>query len=78
MKKLTFMFVMLLMAALGFAQETVTATWVASEQGYANGEAVEAFTIDDAVSATTDAGTNNNAPRYYDAGTALRLYGTTR
>lgn len=36
MKKLTFMFVMLLMAALGFAQETVTATWVASEQGYAN------------------------------------------
>lgn len=76
MKKLTFMFVMLLMAALGFAQETATATWVASEQGYANGEAVEAFTINAAVSATTDAGTNSNAPKYYDTGTALRLYGS--
>ena len=76
MKKITFMFVMLLMAALGFAQETVTATWVASEQGYANGDAVPAFTINAAVSATTDAGTNSNVPRYYDAGTGLRLYGS--
>ncbi len=76
MKKLTFMFVALLVAIVGFAQETVTATWVAADQGFENAEDITAFTIDDAVSATTDAGGNKNTPKYYTSGSALRLYGS--
>lgn len=74
MRKISLLFLTLLMAIAGYAQETATATWVASEQGYGNNEAVESFTIGESVTATTDKGGGSNAPAYYNTGTALRLY----
>lgn len=57
-------------------KNTITAQWVANQQGYANAEAVEAFTIvEGGITATVDKGTGNTAPAYYNTGTALRLYG---
>ena len=49
--------------------------WVASEQGYENAQPVETIQFDDYVSATLalEEG-GNNAPAYYDAGNALRIY----
>ncbi len=51
-----------------------TVTWVAADQGYENAEAVETIVVDDAVTVTLGAGTNSNAPKYYDGGSALRVY----
>ncbi|MCC8112621.1 MAG: hypothetical protein LIP03_01255 [Bacteroidales bacterium] len=51
-----------------------TVTWVAADQGYENAEAVETIVVNDAVTITLDAGSNNNAPKYYDGGSALRVY----
>ena len=46
-----------------------------SQQGFANGTAVTDVTVD-GVKASFDKGTNNNAPKYYDSGTAVRMYGS--
>ena len=50
-------------------------TWTASEQGYANAAEVTEIAISDYVAGTFDKGTNNNAPKYYTTGTAVRAYG---
>ena len=50
------------------------ATWVAKEQEYSNGQAVDAFDIDENISATTLQNESNNPAAYYNTGTALRLY----
>ncbi len=47
---------------------------IAEEQGYANGDAVETLTFGD-VTATLAKGSNNNAPKYYTTGKAIRAYG---
>ncbi len=52
-----------------------TATIDFSQQGYTNGQEVSSVT-ENGVTATFDKGTNNNAPKYYDTGTAVRMYGS--
>ena len=49
--------------------ETITM----SEQGFSNAQEVTKVTATD-FSVTFDKGTNNNTPKYYDTGTAVRLY----
>ena len=57
-----------------FAQTSVTTTF--SENGYGNGDAVTSVVMDQNITLTFDQGTNaNNAPKYYNTGSALRLYG---
>ncbi len=53
-----------------------TATWTASEAGYANQEAVSNVTVNSNISLTFDKGTNSNAPKYYNTGAAVRCYGS--
>ena len=48
---------------------------VFSTMGYGNAEAVEEISSEHGVSITLDKGTNTNAPKYYDSGTAIRIYG---
>lgn len=58
------------------ADGQVKATWVAAEQGYENAQDVTEFVIDENISATvSQADNNNNGPKYYSTGSALRLYG---
>lgn len=47
-----------------------------SKKGYANQEAVTSVDVDANVTITFDKGTNNNAPKYYTTGTAVRCYGS--
>ena len=49
-------------------------TFVFSEQGYENGEAITAGTINDYISFTADIGGASNAPKYYNTGAAIRFY----
>ena len=53
-------------------EETTTLNF--SAQGYGNGEEVTSLTIDD-VTVTFNKGSNKNTPKYYDTGTAVRVYG---
>lgn len=69
-----FSFLLLFAGAKTMSAETVE--WVASAQGYANGQDVIEFDIDDVVSVTADKGSNkSNGPKYYNTGNAWRLYG---
>ena len=45
-----------------------------SKQGYANGAAITEVNGTDCT-VTFDKGSNSNAPKYYDSGTAIRMYG---
>lgn len=45
-----------------------------SAQGFENAAAVETITLSDGTTLTFDGGGNNNAPKYYNSGTAIRLY----
>ena len=49
-------------------------TWVAAEQGYENGEEVASITIGEDVTGTLDKGEGTLDPKYYNSGTALRMY----
>ena len=64
---------MLLMNGLSWAQTTIN--WDASQQGYTNQQVIESVVFDTHVTGTFDKGTNNNAPKYYTSGTAIRCYG---
>ena len=69
----TVLFVSLMCTALTGAragEESVTF----SEQNYTNGAAVESY-LGSAFSITFDKGSNSNAPKYYDLGSAIRCYG---
>lgn len=57
---------------MGMRAEEVTITF--SKQGYANAQAITELELGNGFTATFDKGNNNNAPRYYEKGTALRLY----
>lgn len=61
--------------ALKAANGASAAQWVASQQGYANAELVESFTIDENISAAVAQNDGGTAPAYYNTGNALRLYG---
>ena len=64
---------MLLMNGLSWAQTTIN--WDATQQGYTNQQVIESVVFDTHVTGTFDKGTNNNAPKYYTSGTAIRCYG---
>lgn len=73
-KSLVAILLVMLVAIGGLFAEEVTFNF--SEQGYANGDAITAGTLNDYISFTCDQGTNsNNAPKYYTTGSAIRLYG---
>jgi len=55
--------------------DAIIATWVAKDQGYDNAEVVNAFDIDDSLSATVAVNSGTTEPKYYATGNALRLYG---
>lgn len=48
--------------------------WTAADQGYSNSEAVTAIDFGGGLTAELTDGGNNNAPKYYNSGTALRMY----
>ena len=56
-----------------WAQTTID--WTAADQGYVNGEVIESVVFDDNVTGTFYKGTNNNDPKYYNTGSAIRCYG---
>ena len=64
-----------LFACFGLGAWADEVTWKASEQGYSNGQEVPSIALDDNVSVALAKGSNNNAPKYYNTGTALRAYG---
>lgn len=73
LKQLRYFFTLLLLAvaSVGWAaDETITF----SEQGYDNGQAIESIE-GEAFSITFDKGSNSNAPKYYNTGSAIRCYG---
>ena len=72
MKKLFSLLTLALLTMSAWADTTVTIDFTA--QGYENGQAIESCTVDN-VTVSFDKGTNSNAPKYYNAGTAMRLYG---
>ena len=63
-----------LLSFVSFATaEEATVTF--SQKGYANAEEVASVVIDENITVTFDKGTNNNTPKYYTTGSALRIYG---
>lgn len=48
---------------------------IAEEQGYETGEVVETLTFGDVTATLAKGSNNNNAPKYYDNGLAIRAYG---
>ena len=63
-----------LLSFVSFATaEEVTVTF--SQKGYANAEEVASVVIDENITVTFDKGTNSNTPKYYNTGSALRIYG---
>ena len=76
-RKLTFLLtaLLLLTGLSSWGQTRTQIHWVASEQGYANGQVIESVDFDNHVSATFNQGTNGNMPKYYATGAAIRCYG---
>ena len=66
---------MLMMTNFALGQARTQINWVAADQGYTNGQAIESVDFDDNVSATFNKGSNNNGPKYYNTGAAIRCYG---
>jgi len=55
--------------------EEFTDSLIFSTMGYGNAESVAEISSEHGVSITLDKGTNNNDPKYYDSGAAIRIYG---
>ena len=72
MKKLFSLLTLAMLTMSAVAQTTVTFDLTA--QGYQNGEEVTTLTSD-GVTLTFDKGTNNNSTKWYDGGSAVRMYG---
>ena len=66
---------MLLLTSFVWGQTRTVINWTASEQGYENGQAIDSVEFDSNVTARFYKGSNNNPPKYYNTGTALRCYG---
>lgn len=66
-------FLCCMFAAIGIKAEQVSITF--SEQGYSNGQSVTECKVDNNITITFDKGSNpSDAPKYYNTGTAVRLY----
>ena len=72
MKKLFSLLTLALLTLSAWAADPVTIDF--SAQGYQNGQEVSSLTVSD-VTVTFDKGTSNNTPKYYNTGTAVRVYG---
>ena len=73
MKKVTCLLAaLLLMCGLSWAQQI---TWSAADQGYENGQVIESVDFNDYVAGEFFKGSNNNEPKYYTTGAAIRCYG---
>jgi len=55
--------------------ETTEVTWDATVQNYENNTEIGTIAIDEKINAVFDKNTNNNGPKYYTNGTAVRVYG---
>lgn len=69
-------FLIAVLAVCGMANAQTTLTWVAVDQSYANAQDFDGQTIqlNETISATFSKGTGSTTPKYYDTGTAMRLY----
>ena len=54
--------------------EIPSAQWVAAEQGYTDAEEITSITIGEGVTGTLDKAEGSYVPKYYNRGTALRMY----
>lgn len=72
MKKLFTLFTMMLLFATGAWAEDITIDF--STKGYANAQEI-ASVEQGGITLTLDKGTNKNAPKYYNTGSAIRCYG---
>ena len=75
--KLTFLLtaLLLLTGMTSWGQTRTQISWAAVDQGYTNGQAIESVDFDSNVSGSFFKGTNNNPPKYYNTGSAIRCYG---
>lgn len=75
--KLTFLLTALLLLTRmnSWGQTRTQISWAAVDQGYTNGQAIESVDFDSNVSGSFFKGTNNNPPKYYNTGSAIRCYG---
>lgn len=65
-----------LLCLVGFiATQATEVTMTFADQGYTNGQEITSVALDENVSLTFDKGTNSNSPKYYNTGTAIRIYG---
>ena len=71
MKRLSFFLMAMLMSVMSFATE---ASIDFSSQNYANQTAMNTVQVNDDVTITFAGGGNNNVPKYYTSGTAVRMY----
>lgn len=60
----------------GSTANSATASVTFSREGLANAADVTNVDIDEYISVSFDKGTNNNAPKYYTTGEAVRVYGS--
>ena len=67
--------IMLMMTNFAWGQTRTQINWSAADQGYGNGDVIASVVFDDNVSAAFYKGSNNNAPKYYTTGSAIRCYG---
>ncbi len=72
MKKLFFLGALLCASVAMFA---TTVSMDFSAQNYANAQEITSISLDDNITLTFDKGTNSNTPKYYNTGTAIRIYG---
>lgn len=72
MKQKLLLILSCMLMVMGMRAEEVTITF--SNQGYDNAQAITELELGNGFTATFDKGTNSNAPRYYNTGSALRLY----
>ncbi len=78
-QKLTFLLTVLCLLAETalFAQARTEASINFAEQGFENGQDLDGVVIDidDNVTVVFNKGTGSNPPKYYNTGTAIRVYG---
>ena len=59
---------------MAWSASAAEVTFDFSAQGYANAQEVLSIKVNDEITATLTKGSNNNTPKYYTTGNALRLY----
>lgn len=67
--------ILLFASAMLISMVSMAASIDFSAQGYENAQVIESVTIEEGLVVTFDKGTNQNAPMYYNSGTAVRVYG---